>query len=166
MIRARTKLELMLFALLGIGGIAFYYAWRHHQREIGAEQVLRADAEAAAKREKENAAAAVRDKQVNEDAVHELQAERDRLAASLAAIPAPVIRVCPSPRSGSGLPSTAGTAIGAGQTPTPGGNVPEVPTGAESRDIGPQLRDAFVVAERIGGLLRAMQARERGFHEQ
>lgn len=158
----RTRLELLLAAALGIGLLWGYYHWRGVQREIGAARVEAADAKAVAAEKQRQLEQLAHEKQTNEDAVNALQIERDRLAADLAAVPAPVIRVCNEPRRSGGLPAAPQAAGPVGEGATGGGSVDPVSPGDQPRDIGPELLVIAEVAERVSAQNRALLQRERG----
>jgi hypothetical protein len=156
----RFKIEFA--AILGLAGIGLFIHFVYYERQIGAKEVEAADAKAVAAERQKEAEQAKRDLKVNQDATDALKAERDRLA-DIAARPAPVIRVCDNPPSGTGVPATASSTSGSGQGTTPAGSVSQVPGGTnQGVDIGPAVQLLAIWAERLAAQDRALLERERG----
>lgn len=155
------RFKLTALGLFGAACVGLYLAWHHHVEQLGAAKVEARDARLALEAKQRVLEQIQRDAKTNEDAVNALHAENDRLAAALAAAPAPVIRVC-EPARGSGLPAAPGPAGGAREAAAGGGGVPGVPRGDQpSVDIGPGVQLLAELGERLSAQLRAIQERER-----
>jgi Sec-independent protein translocase protein TatA len=154
------RIKIAAIALLIVGGIALYVAWKYHVEQLGAARVETRDMRAALEAKQRELDQIQRDSKTNEDAVNALQAEKDRLAATLADQPAPVIRMCEPARSGR-LPAAAVPPGKPSEAAADRGGSASVPVGDQSGiDVGPGLLVIAEVADRLAAQDRALLKRE------
>jgi type II secretory pathway pseudopilin PulG len=158
------RAKIIAAGILGIALVGAYFAWKYHVEQIGAARVETRDAQAALAAMQRTLEQVQSDAKTNEDATHALQAEKDRLAATLADQPAPILRVC-EPAPSSRLPTAPVAPRKPRETAPAGGSSASVPTGDQpGRDIGGELQLIAIVSDRLSAQLRAMQSREEGLN--
>lgn len=129
----------------------------HHQRQIGAAQVIAADAAARADEHAKVLAEEAR-LQARADS-----AERDRnaivktLQDYARAHPVGSVRLCKPGNKPAGVPPGGSAAAGTADTGTGSSTVPEVLGGSAGVDIGPDVDAILRAAETMGGLYRSRQ---------
>lgn len=160
------RFKLIAIALFGVAAVGGYLAWQYHVEQLGAAKVEARDLKIALEAKQRELEQIQRDAKTNEDAVNDLQAERDRLAATVAATPAPVLRLCVGPASGgSGLPAAAGTAGVAREAAAEGGERASVPGGDQpGPDVGAGVQLLAIVVEQLAAQERALLEREEALH--
>lgn len=153
-----TKLAgaLLLLLALGIG----YGLWAHHERAVGEQQIITADAKALQKAKDAAAVQQAKDnalEQTYEQQIKSLQSNVASLTASVGSV-----QLCESPRpqlsGGSHAKAVAGTAA-------PAGSVQQVPSGDNSvrqgpspgPDIGSLLVRLSTAADAVSARLAALQ---------
>lgn len=130
----------------------------HHQRQIGAAQVVAGEAKARAEEHVKNVAREAALQKKADDA----EADRNEIAKTLAQYAAthPVgsVRLCKPARHPTVGMSTPGHENGGPNGSGPGPDtVPEVLGGGEGVDIGPDVDAILRAAETLGGLYRSTQ---------
>lgn len=151
--------ETYLWAALAVALMVSGLYFVHHERVIGEEKVIAADARARATLEAKVA------KQTAALQAKADQAEKDRVATQkslddyMSAHPIGAVLVCGDPRRGSAGVQKAPAPAASTGGPSPGpAVVPEVPGRSAPRDIGPALDTLVRAAGAMAGLYSETQA--------
>jgi hypothetical protein len=140
-------------------GLVVFCMWEvHHQRQIGAAQVIAADAAARADEHAKVVKEEARLQAVADAAERERDATVKQLQDYATAHPVGSVRLCGRPgHKPAGVPPTGGTQPGTAGTGTGPAAVPEVLAGDTGPDVGRDVESLLRAAETLGGLYKSTQ---------